>query len=471
MPRATELAPDLPLACDAFFERALARDRRARFRAVQDLVAAFAALADGSVTVSGAPTPASLAGLAAVAFAAGAACLTAGVVLLVVRPGGREGGDVSMRVAPGALRWGAPSRARVRGACLWAATALLAAACDSIAGLDEEWQFVRGPGEGTCASAADCDDGLPCTTDACEAGACRHDPIEGPSPRQIGGDCAENVCSGGVESAAEGPLDVEDDHEPCTVDECQSGSPVHAPLSDGEACQSAGAPWTCQSGRCEVHCTNAEPACPDDGNPCTDEACDVEASLCLHTPLDGVDVPGAPQKLDCKVARCVAGAPAVVTDDAELPHDDNDCTDDRCDGGEPSNPPLVERAPCAGVASSRWATPARSATTSARAATASTASAATSRRSPAARNASRAMCPGSRARARPSPRASPTRRARTCARARSRATAPAAAGRTAAERTGSAASTTPTARAAAARARRSPAEAIPASPAPRPPTA
>ncbi len=44
IPRATVVAPDLPKAVDAFFERALARDPEARFQSIDELVQAFARL-------------------------------------------------------------------------------------------------------------------------------------------------------------------------------------------------------------------------------------------------------------------------------------------------------------------------------------------------------------------------------------------------------------------------------------------
>jgi serine/threonine protein kinase len=45
LPRATALAPDLPPAAAAFFERALARDKGARFASARELAEAFAAMA------------------------------------------------------------------------------------------------------------------------------------------------------------------------------------------------------------------------------------------------------------------------------------------------------------------------------------------------------------------------------------------------------------------------------------------
>lgn len=48
VPRISQLAPDLPVALDGFFDRALERDPARRFQTVDELVQTFLALADGA---------------------------------------------------------------------------------------------------------------------------------------------------------------------------------------------------------------------------------------------------------------------------------------------------------------------------------------------------------------------------------------------------------------------------------------
>ena len=75
-----------------------------------------------------------------------------------------------------------------------------------------------------------------------------------------------------------------------------------------------------------VHC--ADDAACSDGNPCTDDACDLEMGTCVHNPN------GAPcdDGITCTIDdRCVDGQCGSGTPDAGLCDDDNPCTDDACD--------------------------------------------------------------------------------------------------------------------------------------------
>ena len=117
-------------------------------------------------------------------------------------------------------------------------------------------------GEETCNGADDdcdgetdeetCDDGLPCTVDACDDGACTS------TPQVEGGACddgdlctEEDTCSGGVCSGA--PRDC-DDHQPCTLDTCDSDGgacgyePAAGGCDDGDACTG---PDLCVEGVCQ----------------------------------------------------------------------------------------------------------------------------------------------------------------------------------------------------------------------------
>jgi hypothetical protein len=98
-----------------------------------------------------------------------------------------------------------------------------------------------------------CDDGDPCTADACTPGGCVHTPL---------------TC---------------DDHVACTTDSCVAGVCQHVPTGDLSCACELGSPT---------------PEC-DDGDPCTVDACTPAG--CAHTPLTcDDDVP-------CTIDTCVAG--------------------------------------------------------------------------------------------------------------------------------------------------------------------
>ncbi|MDC3962056.1 hypothetical protein [Polyangium jinanense] len=73
----------------------------------------------------------------------------------------------------------------------------------------------------------------------------------------------------------------------------------------------------------------------DDNNACTTATCSDE-KICVYTPTtDGtspVQTVGDCQRLDC-----AAGKEVTVTDDADIPDDNEPCTNDACQGGTPSN--------------------------------------------------------------------------------------------------------------------------------------
>jgi len=154
---------------------------------------------------------------------------------------------------------------------------------------------------GFCVGGQDlvCDDDDPCTDDACAGDSgCTH--VENSAPCDdgdacTGGDlCADGVCAGQDISAAC------DDGDPCTVDSCQSGL----------GCVHHAAPGAC-----------------DDGNPCTEDSCAVGVG-CVHGPRDGpCDDGDACTWNDHCVAGACGGGPSKICSDG------NPCTDDLCDAG------------------------------------------------------------------------------------------------------------------------------------------
>lgn len=178
--------------------------------------------------------------------------------------------------------------------------------------------------DGDCMAgvAANCSDANPCTDDSCEAGlGCAHDfnskSCDDGNGCTLGDVCADGVCTAGVGLVC-------DDVNPCTDDGCDPDSGcTHLPnavaCSDGNACT---ANDICADGFCApgggVFC--------DDDNPCTSDWCDP-LSGCVHKLNDSPCSDGDVCTLDdhCHLGDCISSA-ALVCDDG------NSCTDDACDG-------------------------------------------------------------------------------------------------------------------------------------------
>ncbi len=152
-----------------------------------------------------------------------------------------------------------------------------------------------------------CDDGNPCTKDACDAkvGTCSHDKLTGnvctDGSKCTGGEtCQAGVCKGGkaIKSCDDGnPCTSDgcvgatgscshkasagacDDGDACTTgDGCKGGNCVGGAAkvcSDGDACNGV---EICVGGACKAGTSSA---C-DDGNICTIDACDAKTGACSH---------------------------------------------------------------------------------------------------------------------------------------------------------------------------------------------
>ena len=182
---------------------------------------------------------------------------------------------------------------------------------------------------GKCTDAAGCDDGNPCTSDACDAAlGCLHTPntssCDDGDACTSGDACAAGTCAGvplvcsdgdacngtercdpigacvlgappacddgdacnGAETCsptagcqAGVALDC-DDGDPCTADACTAGGCENSPVADGASCGDGDAcngVETCQAGACVAA---AAPTC-DDGDACTRDACEP-ATGCVH---------------------------------------------------------------------------------------------------------------------------------------------------------------------------------------------
>jgi hypothetical protein len=177
--------------------------------------------------------------------------------------------------------------------------------------------------DGAClgGQAVSCDDGNLCTDDTCDTtGGCAHAPNQAPCND---GDlcttldqCHLGQCLGG------GALPC-DDGNPCTDDACDplagcQFTPNQAPCDDGNACTPTD---LCDGGQC----SGSGGLVCDDDNVCTADFCDPAVG-CVQDPVDGSCDDGDLCTLGdlCAAGACVPGGLSLVCDDA------NPCTDDSC---------------------------------------------------------------------------------------------------------------------------------------------
>ncbi len=182
--------------------------------------------------------------------------------------------------------------------------------------------------DGSCVGdAVVCDDGNPCTSDAC-------DPQKGCTypPLSVGTSCNDdNACT--TADACQLPVGVApfcqglaigscSDSNPCTDDACDPAQGCthtdnSAPCSDGDACTAGD---LCTAGVCVA---GAAANC-DDGNNCTLEVCDKSAG-CYHLPTK---------------SPCCIGATSICDDNQP-------CTTDDCDPQTGGCSHVNNIAPCA----------------------------------------------------------------------------------------------------------------------------
>jgi hypothetical protein len=110
-----------------------------------------------------------------------------------------------------------------------------------------------------CDSAADCDEGNPCTADTCESGLCVHSPTnEGVAQNDFDlQDCKIPVCHGGVITDDPAPTQTPaPSPDGCSTWSCNGSQPTSMPINEGGSCdlQSADPCVTgvCSSGVCAM---------------------------------------------------------------------------------------------------------------------------------------------------------------------------------------------------------------------------
>ncbi|MDH5492473.1 MAG: MopE-related protein, partial [Myxococcales bacterium] len=203
-----------------------------------------------------------------------------------------------------------------------------------------------------CVGVAECDDGIPCTTDSCLDGRCESapddslcapgescDPAEGCiRPCSTDSDCDDGLVCNGLElcmlaRCVPGTAPSCDDAIECTLDGCDEGvggcvfTPDDSVCDDLDGCNGL---ELCDP---SLGCRAGEPPLCDDGTECTTDSCDPGAAgLCVFLTRD-VDGDGFGD------ATCPAsgGVPANDCDDSNpsiFPGAPDICNgvDDDCDG-------------------------------------------------------------------------------------------------------------------------------------------
>lgn len=168
----------------------------------------------------------------------------------------------------------------------------------------------------------------------CNAGVCTTEALPaGSDATQTPGNCQHEQCDGeGSVGSVPDDADQPDDGNVCTEDLCIAGTPSNPPLSAGEPC---GQGLVCDGDGACVGCVSAS----DCG---TDTACQTfgcDDGTCVTTDVAaGTPVPSQTEG-DCREVQCNGfGAEQDVEDNADVPVDDNPCTEDLCAMGVPSNP-------------------------------------------------------------------------------------------------------------------------------------
>ncbi len=170
-----------------------------------------------------------------------------------------------------------------------------------------------------------CDDNDPCTeSDFCIGANCTGLPVD----CDDGNECTDDSCAAGIGcSSLSNTAYCTDDNNVCTKDVCDGGICTHPPdfenfpCDDGQICTDLD---RCQTGSC----VGTEKVC-DDGDPCTNDFCDVVQG-CLASPATGTlceDGNLCTVNDHCKEGVCLSGnvKPCEAADDC---HFDGTCNSD-----------------------------------------------------------------------------------------------------------------------------------------------
>ena len=174
-----------------------------------------------------------------------------------------------------------------------------------------------------------------------------NDPVNGtPTPSQTSGDCKENQCNGsGAVVIAAKPSDLPNDNNECTSDTCNGTTPTFTPTAPRTACTVSGKTLCNGAGVC-VACT-LPLDCGSDTF-CSARTCSVAGACGVSNKAAGTPTPTGQTAGDCHQIQCDnAGGTTNAIDNTDPFNDGNDCTDDLCTNGTPTNPNKPNNAACA----------------------------------------------------------------------------------------------------------------------------
>lgn len=184
-----------------------------------------------------------------------------------------------------------------------------------------------------------------CQTRQCNAGVCSlsFQPLGTHLASQTAGDCQAHVCdgSGGFTDAAD-DLDLPNDNNPCTENQCAGGAPQFPPAGAGTTC---GAGLFCNDGGQCIGCTDPV-QCPGTDGECGARTCVAATCGFAFSPLG--TLVAAQTANDCKKNVC-DGSGNIVSqnDNGDLPAGDGiDCTGEVCSAGTASHPTQPTNTPC-----------------------------------------------------------------------------------------------------------------------------
>ncbi len=198
-----------------------------------------------------------------------------------------------------------------------------------------------------CLTAATCPQATnECSAAACNAGTCGFDfaPSGTPTAAQTPGDCQQNVCNGSGNIVSQSSnTDVPVDGNQCTSDVCTAGVPSNPPAPMGNACSQGGGSVCNGTGTC-VQCLGATD-CPGQDNDCQTRTC--MTGTCGFN-FTAAGTPTSTQTTgDCQQNQCNGlGGSVSVASNGDVPVDNNQCTNDVCTVGVPSNPPVAAGTAC-----------------------------------------------------------------------------------------------------------------------------
>ncbi|UQA63308.1 PQQ-binding-like beta-propeller repeat protein [Polyangium aurulentum] len=188
-----------------------------------------------------------------------------------------------------------------------------------------------------------------CKTRTCTQGTCgaSFTPAGVEVPGQTPADCKKVVCDGSGSTIEEADdLDLPVDNNACTDDLCTAGAPSNPIKAQGTPCgDSMGSTLVCDASGACVGCNTAA-ECPGTDDECKARTC--ERGVCGFS-MTAAGTPVAAQTAgDCVKSICDgSGNITNAPDDADVPSDDgNVCTDEACNAGVPSHSPSADGTSC-----------------------------------------------------------------------------------------------------------------------------